>query len=55
MHILDQIERANARGVGQFHVCDKHGVVSTWHSLEVARSVAARNGQWVYNDNGKVA
>lgn len=54
MTFAKQIEHANSRNVGQFHLFDR-GMYqqSSWHSLPVAISIARRNGWKVYNSWGE--
>jgi hypothetical protein len=49
----DQVEYANSRGVGQFHIF-KNGQYerSSWRSFEVAKAVANKHGARVVNDSG---
>jgi hypothetical protein len=54
--VQKQIERANSRGVGQFHVFVGNQYRSTWRTLTVAEVVAKKCGGIVYNsDSNKVA
>lgn len=51
----NELDHANSRGVGQFHLCDDEGryTGSTFRSFEVAKVIAAKHGYRVYNDSGE--
>lgn len=53
--LQSELDYANSRGVGQFHLCDHEGryTGSTWHSFGTAKAIAAKHGQRVYNDSGE--
>lgn len=48
------LDFANARGVGQFHLCDAEALYTnrTFRSYEVAKAIAAKDGLRVFNDSG---
>lgn len=54
MTFMQIIEKANARGIGQFHVFEDGKYHSTWHSYGTAVAVAkSEPNRRLYNDSGK--
>ena len=53
--LQSELDYANGRGVGQFHLCNAEGRYTgiTWRSFETAKAIAARDGLRVYNDSGE--
>ena len=47
-----QVEFANSRGVGQFHIFHGEQYQSTWRSFDAAKVAADKNRAKVVNDSG---
>jgi len=51
--IKQQVEYANSRGVGQFHLFEGEQYRTTWRSYGTAKALADKYGHTVYNDSGR--